>query len=71
MKRLLLLLRNKDYRFWVMARKGLLDKEMCIRDRYMYEITPQWLVKPAKQIGKLMKVDFVTDRIAKGSSEKK
>lgn len=38
---------------------------------YMYEITPQWLVKPAKQIGKLMKVDFVTDRIAKGSSEKK
>lgn len=26
MKRLLLLLRNKDYRFWVMARKGLLDK---------------------------------------------
>lgn len=38
---------------------------------YMYEITPQWLVKPAKQIGKLMKVDFVTDRIAEGSSEKK
>lgn len=30
---------------------------------FMYEVTPQFLVKPAKIIAKLIKVDFVTDRI--------
>lgn len=37
---------------------------------YMYEVTPHWLIKPAKQIGKIMKVDFVTDRIAKNGEKK-
>lgn len=32
---------------------------------FMYSATPKWLVGPAKSIGRLMKVDFVTDRIAK------
>lgn len=31
---------------------------------FMYSATPKWLVKPAKAIGKLMKVDFVTDRLS-------
>lgn len=32
---------------------------------FMYSATPKCLVKPAKAIGKLMKVDFVTDRLSK------
>ena len=32
---------------------------------FMYSATPKWLVGPAKSIGRVMKVDFVTDRIAK------
>lgn len=32
---------------------------------FMYSATPKCLVGPAKSIGRLMKVDFVTDRIAK------
>lgn len=32
---------------------------------FMYSATPKWLVGPAKTIGRLMKVDFVTDRITK------
>lgn len=32
---------------------------------YMYEITPGFLVKPAKAIGKMLKVDFVTDRLSR------
>lgn len=32
---------------------------------FMYSITPNCLTKPAKAIGKLMKVDFVTDRLSK------
>lgn len=31
---------------------------------FMYSVTPKCLVKPAKAIGKLMKVDFVTDRLS-------
>lgn len=30
----------------------------------MYSVVPKWLTKPAKKIGKLFKIDFVTDRIA-------
>lgn len=30
---------------------------------FMYEITPNFLIRPIKMVGKLMKVDFVTDRI--------
>lgn len=30
----------------------------------MYSITPKCLIKPAKTIGRLMKVDFVTDRLS-------
>ena len=33
---------------------------------FMYSITPKFLVKPAKAVGRLLKVDFVTDRINKG-----
>ena len=32
---------------------------------FMYSAAPKWLVGPAKSIGRLMKVDFVTDRITK------
>lgn len=32
---------------------------------FMYSVTPKCLVKPAKAIGKLIKVDFVTDRLSK------
>lgn len=32
---------------------------------FMYSMTPKFLVKPAKVIGRLMKVDFVTDRLSK------
>lgn len=32
---------------------------------FMYSITPKFLTKPAKAIGKLMKIDFVTDRLSK------
>ena len=32
---------------------------------FMYSATPKWLVGPAKTIGRLMKVDFVTDRLSK------
>lgn len=31
----------------------------------MYSLTPQCLVKPFKKIGKLLSIDFVTDRVAK------
>lgn len=30
---------------------------------FMYSVTPKWLVKPFKAIGRLLKVDFVTDRV--------
>ena len=30
----------------------------------MYSVVPKSLTKPAKKIGKLFKIDFVTDRIA-------
>ena len=32
---------------------------------FMYSVTPKMLVKQAKAIGKLMKIDFVTDRLSK------
>ena len=32
---------------------------------FMYSATPKCLVKPAKAIGRLLKVDFVTDRLSK------
>ena len=32
---------------------------------FMYSANPKWLVGPAKTIGRLMKVDFVTDRLSK------
>lgn len=35
---------------------------------FMYSVTPKWLVGPAKSIGRLMKVDFVTDRISKNKN---
>lgn len=37
---------------------------------FMYEFTPSFLVKPFKQIGKLMGIDFVTDRINKTQNGK-
>lgn len=33
----------------------------------MYSLTPQFLVKPFKNIGRLLNIDFVTDRISKSS----
>lgn len=32
---------------------------------FMYSVTPKALTKPAKMIGKMMKIDFVTDRLSK------
>lgn len=31
----------------------------------MYSLTPKYLVKPAKSIGRMLKIDFVTDRVGK------
>ena len=36
----------------------------------MYSAVPKWLERPAKAIGKLFKVDFVTDRLSKVDEEK-
>lgn len=33
---------------------------------FMYSLTPKFLVRPFKAIGRILKVDFVTDRIKKG-----
>lgn len=37
---------------------------------FMYSVTPRFLIKPFKAIGRMMHIDFVTDRINEGNTER-
>lgn len=58
-------LRKKGYYIDSSEREVLSKKEnfKYVFKLLMYSITPKWLVKPFKGIGRLLKIDFVTDRI--------
>lgn len=58
-------LKKQNYNIDLNERAILSKKEnfKYVLKLFMYSVTPKCLVKPFKKIGKLMKVDFVTDRL--------